>query len=137
MSKWCPSDKRVRCINCRYLYRLNSAEAQCRNEDGPVAMWMFLDNQEPSQCWCEAFQPQDWLGKQGDLLAQENAGRPEEIALIGEAHAALARDYNLAVKRLEAAESRIAAGLSKAAEMLDDCDAEYAAEEIAKALKGD
>jgi hypothetical protein len=65
--EWCPSDKRVRCINCRYLHRHNEDEAQCYNEDGPVAMWMFLADSEPKETWCEAFRPNDWLSNQIEM----------------------------------------------------------------------
>lgn len=65
--QWCPSDKRVRCINCAYLHDLGENEHQCRNEDGPVAMWMFLADSEPKETWCEAFKPNDWMAKQGHL----------------------------------------------------------------------
>ncbi len=62
--QWTPLDKRVRCINCRYLVAIGGNDHQCRNEDGPVAMWMFLADSEPAQTWCEAFQPNEWLGDQ-------------------------------------------------------------------------
>jgi hypothetical protein len=77
---WCPSDHRVRCINCVYLAALpfNSAageqpETYCANEDGPVAHWHFLDGSEPKECWCSAFTPNDWLSLQQHLPIAKSA----------------------------------------------------------------
>lgn len=85
---WSPEDKRVRCSNCAYLHSLGDGTHQCRNEEGPVAMWHFLDDQEPSQAWCEGFRPDAALGQQ-DMLPT----LAEEFSALQD----LFRDYSLKV----------------------------------------
>lgn len=79
---FCPSDMRVRCINCAYLEDLGQSEHQCRNEDGPVAMWMFLADSEPKETWCEAFKPNDWMGEQAELPITRTALETELLAAL-------------------------------------------------------
>jgi len=97
---WSPEDKRVRCFNCRFLHDFGDTTHQCRNENGPVAMWHFLDDQEPKECWCEAFQPDDWLEKQGDMfptLADELASALQANKRLVELNAELQKHLKVAV----------------------------------------
>ena len=67
---WCPSDSRVRCVNCRYLMTMQGYTF-CDNGDGPIGHVNFgcgdeVEN-EIRNVWCSAFEPQEWLKNQGTL----------------------------------------------------------------------
>lgn len=100
--KWSPEDKRVRCINCHYLEDMGDSTFQCRNEEGPVCFWHFLDGQETRECWCEGFQPDEALGQQDMLptLAEEHAATVAALAAMTEARDAMEKERDVALRLL-------------------------------------
>lgn len=77
---WTPADDRVRCVNCRWLEE-GSLYTFCGNDNGPIGHVNFGCGDEVTtetkQTWCAAFEPQEWLAKQGNLLTCAGMADPQ------------------------------------------------------------